>query len=205
MNFKKMLFGVVATCFLGIASFTIFTSFNKNDKEPTVNQLHANYSINVEDKAIAVGDADYVFVAEVLEKIQTEYRHPVTLETENGGSKVVKDPYTIYSVQVINNIKGNLKTTEPIEIIKSGGLSEDGKNILIYENDNLPVENNFYIMLGYAQPDGSILISGANSNIEFNMHTKSDILLSNEYNEYLDAVQNEVKSTRERYTSSFEE
>lgn len=205
MNSKKMLFGVVTTCLIGISSFAIYTSFNGTDNEPVVNQLHANYSIDVEDKAATVGDADYVFVAQILEKIETEYRHPITLETEDGGTKVVKDPYTVYSVQVVDNIKNDLITTEPIKVTKSGGLSEDGRNIVVYENDELPVENGFYIMLGYAQPDGSILISGANSNIELNTLTRGGILASVEYSDYLEAAENEVESTRERYTSIFEE
>lgn len=174
-------------------------------EEPTVNHMHASYAIDVESKEEVVGSADYVFVAKVVDEVRTEYRHPITMETEYGGTKEVASPYTIYSIEVIDNIKGKLQKNKPFDIAKSGGISEKGDTVYIFEADELPQENKYYIMMGYAQPDGTILVSGANSNILLNGTDKQDIVSSKEYKEYKKALQNEVKSKRERFTSTFEE
>ena len=126
------------------------------------------------------------------------------METEGGGTKEVSSPYTIYSIQVIDNIKGNLQKNKSFDIAKAGGISKTGNTVYIYEGDELPQENKYYIMMAYAQPDGTILVSGLNSNILLNVTDKQDIVSSKEYKEYEKAFKNEVKSKRERFTSTFE-
>ncbi|MNH38937.1 hypothetical protein D3C79_1000410 [compost metagenome] len=69
----------------------------------------------------------------------------------------------------------------------------------------MPVEGRYYIFNTYNQPDGSILISGPNSNIELNINSKSEILSSEEYKKYVEAVKNEVKSDRKRFESDYTE
>ena len=186
------------------------TTNPKNEVSP----LRATFAIDVNNVNEVVGDADNVFVGYVEKLEGTEYKHPVTVETENG-TKEVSSPYTNYSITVIDNIKGNLKKNEPIPIQKSGGISEDQDVYFLYEGDSLPVEGKYYIFNTYNQPDGSILVSGPNSNIELDKlvsgpkplttNSKSEIVNSGEYEKYAEAVENEVKSDRQRFESNYTE
>ncbi|MGE8203065.1 cell surface protein [Heyndrickxia sp. NPDC080065] len=134
----------------------------------------------------------------------TEYKFPVTVETENG-SKEVTSPYTNYSITVIDNIKGKLKKNTAIPMQKSGGISEDKNLYILYEDDLLPEGGKCYIFNTYNQPDGSILISRPNSNIELDITSKNKIVSSKEYKNYKKAVKNQVKSDRQRFISKYSE
>lgn len=178
---------------------------NANKAEIEVAPLHATFDINIGNVNEVVGDADNVFVGYVEKLEGTEYKYPVTIETE-GGTKEVSSPYTNYSITVVDNIKGKLKKNNAIPMQKSGGQSEEDKNLyLLYEDDFLPEEGKYYIFNAYTQPDGSSLISGPNSNIELDANSKSEIVSSETYKEYKKAVQNEVKSDRQRFDSKYSE
>lgn len=75
----------------------------------------------------------------------TEYRNVITTEDEKGNPKEVGSPYTNYTIQVLENIKGELITDKPIPIVKQGGISEKQDAIYLFENDSLPSENSIYI------------------------------------------------------------
>lgn len=203
-----------------VSMLSIFTLLGCSESVTTnseieVSPLHATFDIDVNNVNAVVGDVDNVFVGYVEKLEGTEYKYPATVETETG-TKVVSSPYTNYSITVIDNIKGDLKKNEPIPIQKSGGISEDQDVYFLYEGDSLPVEGKYYIFNTYSQPDGSILVSGPNSNIELNVDpvsrlksmntdTKSEIISSEEYKKYAEAVENEVESDRERFESNYTE
>ena len=123
-------------------------------------------------------------------------------------------PYTNYTIQVLENIKGELITDKPIPIVKQGGISEKQDAIYLFENDSLPSENSIYIFLAYAQEDGSLLISGPNSNVMCNdsnmysINSVSEEKSVTEYDEFItykDANDNEIIPVdRERYKSIYE-
>lgn len=168
--------------------------------------LRGTFSIDYSDLNAVVGDADYVFVGTVASEEGTVYKDAVTVETDDGKTREVSGPYTNYTVNVTKNIKGNLVTDTAIPIQKSGGLSEDGSQYFVYEGDELPVVGNEYIFFAYAQPDGSLLISGPVSNMSVSDNT-SDIAPSSdstEYSDIVDAYNNQVDSGRTRFTSSYE-
>ena len=168
--------------------------------------LYTSFSIDYSDLNAVVGDADYVFVGTVASEEGTVYKDAVTVETDDGKTREVSGPYTNYTVNVTKNIKGNLVTDTAIPIQKSGGLSEDGSQYFVYEGDELPVVGNEYIFFAYAQPDGSLLISGPVSNMSVSDNT-SDIAPfsdSTEYSDIVDAYNNQVDSGRTRFTSSYE-
>lgn len=209
--------GISLACVSMLSIFTLLgCSESVKDSEIKVAPLHASFSIDVNNINAVVGDADNVFVGYVEKLEGTDYKFPVTVETETG-TKEVSSPYTNYSVTVIDNIKGTLKKNEPIPIQKSGGISEDQDLYLLYEDDSLPVEGKYYIFNTYNQEDGSILVSGPNSNIEVNVEdlasgpksltagSKSEIVNSEEYKEYVKAVKNEIKSDRQRFESNYTE
>ncbi len=187
---------------LSMVTLLVYSESVTTNSEIEVSLLSASFGIDVNNVNAVVGDADNVFVGYVEKLEGTEYKHPVTIETE-VGTKEVSSPYTNYSITVIDNIKGKLKKN--ISVQKSGGISQDQDVYLLYEGDSLPVEGRYYIFNTYNQPDGSILISGPNSNIELNINSKSEILSSEEYKKYVEAVKNEVKSDRKRFESDYTE
>jgi hypothetical protein len=176
-----------------------------NIDELPISYMKGSFVVDMENKNETVGLVDYVFVAKVISNNKTIYKDIVTMETENGEAKEVGTPYTQYTIEVIDNIKGKLKKNNSFEILKHGGIEQELESIYIFEDDVLPQENNYYIFLGYAQDDGTILISGPNSNILLNANSKQEIVSSNEYKEYKKAFKNEIKFERERSKSNFEE
>jgi len=200
---KKTLTGIVLAAALALSACS--SSANSPDKNQLQREtLHGSYSINVENVNEIVGDADYVFVAKVNSEVETIYKNPVTIETESG-TREVSDPYTKYSITVIDNLKGKLKKNTDFEILKNGGITEDKKSVVLYEDDNLLEIGKYHILAGYAQPDGSLLVSGPNSSILLPASNKEEVVSSHEYKKYKKAVENEVKTERKRFKSSHEE
>jgi len=182
-----------------------------------ISRLQGSFAIDVNNPRELVGDADYVFVAEVVSEDGTEYLFPIEVETDDGGTKVVTSPYTNYSIKVVEDIKGNLVTDTVIPIQKDGGLFEDGSMYQLYEDDELPVVGETYIFYAYAQEDGSLLISGPNSNVKMDMPNgtqlsdleeevvKEVLETSDEYIEVEEALDNQIVRDRERSESIYEE
>ena len=183
-----------------------------NSKIVKTSYMEGDFAINYNDLNQVVGSADYVFVGTVESDEGTVYKNYVTMETENGGTKEVGTPYSNYMVTVIENIKGNLITEKPVPVQKSGGLSEDGTTIYLYEGDELPMVGATYIFFAYAQQDGSLLISGPVSNIDLDVNndenTEANAIDSykklTDYHEILEAYENQVEEERIRFKSSYE-
>ncbi|BBN98746.1 hypothetical protein [Sporolactobacillus terrae] len=174
--------------------------------------VEGSFSINVDSPRATVGDADYVFVGRVIQKDKTSYKDTVTVETANGGAKEVSTPYSNYKVSVLKNIKGNLKVDSSIPIQKFGGVNKDHTEIVLYEDDQLPEENKTYVFLAYAQDDGSLLISGPNSNKiigdNSNEATAKNISLyakkSDVISDYQNAYEHQIETKRDRSISKYD-
>lgn len=106
-----------------------------------------------------MGYADYVFVGKVI-------GDPISIQKNMLSSKdtVLNIPHTIYSVEVLNNIKGDL--TQTVEIQRLGGLDESGKYYRV-AGDILPVEGETYIFIAKAQEDGTLIDGGMNYSIVY--------------------------------------
>ncbi|HHY72372.1 MAG TPA: hypothetical protein GX497_03935 [Bacillus bacterium] len=219
MKFKKNIL-IAVTAVLVVGGAVGVNSISKNNDSGVaessvdisklpVYPIRGSFVYDVNNKNEAVGISDYVFVGKVVSNNGTIYKDVVTMEDENGKPKEVGTPYTSYTIEVVDNIKGKLKKDSPIDVLKHGGVTQDNKAVFVFENDELPEANKFYIFLGYAQKDGSILISGPNSNILLNTSAnqlKQNINSLKEYQEYRKAFQDEIiKVKRERFTSKFEE
>ncbi|MFJ7467253.1 cell surface protein [Peribacillus frigoritolerans] len=190
---------------------------NSEDKKNLkVIQMDGTFAVDVDDPNETVGDADYVFIGRVDEDVDTLYKDPVTIKTSDG-TKEVSTPYTNYQVTVLQNIKGDLVTDTSIPIQKAGGINEDGSSVVLYEDDALPEEGQSYVFLAYAQDDGSLLVSGPNSN-EYVEGIKQDVTSEkmekgkaslNEkatevVSEYENAYENEISTDRDRSESEFD-
>lgn len=157
-----------------------------------VSTIQSSLIYDPDDLREAVGAADYVFAGKVVKVEGTEYRYVVPMEDENGNTVETGVPYTHYTVQVMENLKGALQTDEPIPLVKSGGIEQDQKYVCLYENDVLPEAGNIYMFRAYTQEDGSLLISGPASNIPISAKNSSGIVKSQEYQKYEDAVKHPI-------------
>ena len=178
-----------AICSIGLVAVIATTVNNNQNIEPSISYMQADYAINTDDPREQVGFADYYFVAKINQEIGTEYRHKVTIETENGF-KTIGEPYTSYEVLVTENIKGELPTDTSINVTKSGGISEDGRFKIIYENDSLFEVGATYIIAATAQDDGTLLVSGP--------HSSEKIDTTRSLNEYKLHYDNEIIYDRQR-------
>ena len=199
MKYKRiMICGLLLLSVVGII-FLVYDK-NNNSKESKISNIHCSYSINVDNLCELAGDADYVFIGKVMFEKETIYKNPVEKEDEKGNISVITTPYTIYEVENIENIKGNLRIGEVIPIQKAGGYSKDKRELVLYEGDELPIVGENYYFFAYAQPDGSILVSGRNSNIIVNEKDYFD-----EHDKMIDAASNQIVSNRKRFVSLYEE
>lgn len=214
MNKKVLTAGVILT--LGIVSLTGvgYCYSSKQDSNATNNKnvatsnlpvytMKGDFVYDTGNVNESVGIADYVFLGKVIAQKGTTYEDVITTEDENGEPLEQGTPYTGYTVQVEENIKGELQTDDPIELKKHGGITQDSKSVILFDDDCLPEVGKEYIFLAYAQPDGSLLVSGPNSNVlDKNNTTEADTVVE----KYKDATENEViEVDRERYTSDYEE
>ena len=191
-----------------VGVITLLLSFcmnRKNDVESIpISYQHATYSIDYDNLNAVVGDADYVFIGTIADEEGTVYKNPVKIEDTDGNVVEVTSPYTNYKVDVLKNIKGSLTTEEPIQIQKSGGISEDKSEYLLYEGDELPAVGQTYVFFAYAQPDGSLLLSGPVSNMETKIEKGEDLESTTEFKEVMEAYENQIQTERQRYTSKYE-
>ena len=95
----------------------------------------------------AVGISDYVFVAKIDGIARTEYRNPTTVETGLSSSETRTTPYTVYNIEVVKNIKGELITSESIEYMQYGGINEDGETYTFMEGTGLLETGKYYILM----------------------------------------------------------
>lgn len=177
-----------------------------NKAEIPIFNISGSYSIDVSNPKAIVGDADYVFVGQVIEETGTIYKNKVPIEQENGEINYIGSPYTNYSVSIIKNLKNELITDDPISILKSGGIREDGSAYDIFESDTLPEVGKTYIFSAYTQDDGSLLVVGPNSTISIdNANSSPDTLTkSSEYKTYEAAVKDPIKTNRKHLKSKYD-
>ena len=142
------------------------------EKEIEISEVMGCYTIDVHSYEALAGNADYVMIGKVVEELGVDYKWPVMKENEDGTQTELTKPYTKYSVEVIENLKGELSQEEPITITKKGGITKDGKFCDLYESDVLPVNGNEYVFYIYAQEDGRNLVSGPNSSIPLSDNRK---------------------------------
>lgn len=128
-KYEKVLIGVVV--FLLLVGFT-FICYQKTEKVDYYNgkrveYISAIYAHDTTSPEKAIGVSDYVFVGIVKQILRTEYRNEVIIDNADN-QEVFYDPYTVYEVEVIKNIKGNLGEEKIVELMRFGGLDKDGNS-----------------------------------------------------------------------------
>ena len=179
------------------------------NKEIEISEVMGCYTIDVHSYEALAGNADYVMIGKVVDELGVDYKWPVMKENEDGTQTELTKPYTKYSVEVIENLKGELSQEEPIIISKDGGITKDGKFCDLYESDTLPVEVNEYVFYVYAQEDGRNLVSGPNSSIPLSDNRKELSTISEEamldresiLEKVRNGVANQIETDREKRNS----
>lgn len=165
---KSVLIALIVALVLCIGTVAAIV-LNQNQKEDIdeLSEIHPTYCIDVNNYDELVAYADYVFVGYVLSGGDVNYRNetPSITSITNYESPQRGMPYTELCVHVDENIKGKLGSD--LILYKLGGIGVNQKTTYIYENDMMPQKGEKYIFFGSVQKDGSLLISGANSNIAF--------------------------------------
>ena len=159
----------------------------------------------------AVGISDYVFVAKIDGIARTEYRNPTTVETGLSSSETRTTPYTVYNIEVIKNIKGELITSEPIEYMQYGGINEDGETYTFMEGTGLLETGKYYILMvdTFEGNGGIIEVTEPNRRILLDdVENDEDVENSELVKRYEEAYKNEYipEGTEEetRYVSKYD-
>lgn len=142
-----------------VISLLAIKNVNKNNDNLPINYTSAIWMYDTATPEKAMGISDYSFVARVNKILRTEYKNPVEVKITADGkkNKIVYDPYTIYEITIIDNIKGEIITTEPIELMQFGGLNKDGKSYTFLNDSGLLTLGNYYIFLANVWPEENIL------------------------------------------------
>ena len=203
---RKIIIVMISVIFCIVLGTFIAVSVNQNHKNrdeissKTYNGLpiseeSAMWMYNTSTPEKAIGAHQYVFVAKVNRILRTEYKNSRKIKTGLFEKQVISDPYTIYSITVIQNIKGELITSEEIEYRQYGGISEEGDSYTFFEGVRLLNENEYYILMaGTSKVDDNIL-TGANPNGRIALGDEENFKLKGRevIEQYKQAYENEYK------------
>lgn len=222
---KKKFVIVAMICILALmAVLGIYFGVIKKNNPLKLDPISYSYVIDIDNPREVAGHVDFVFVGRVEKQKDVVYEDVFDRETEDGIQST-GIPYTNYDITVLENIKGDLKINETIPILKEGGVSMDGKRLILGEGDFMPKEGEVCVFFISVQEDGTLLLPGKNFSIkimessltkkavqkkslaqvqqesqnEMQQITKSDV-----YQEMLAACKNEIPYERERYTAPAE-
>lgn len=194
---KKLILSCIIMFILTIPIFTIIFFNNKEDNLKTYKGLpvtyeNASYRYDTTDPKIAVGVSDYVYIAKVNKILKTDYRNPIEVSEGLVGKKTVTDPYTIYEIEVIKNIKGTLPLNKRINLVQYGGLNENEKSYTFLEGGSLLENNTYYLLMSTIIPiTGELETTDINRIIKISDYSNNKEVTSL-INQYNNIYQNET-------------
>ena len=167
LNKKKI---NLAYLLLPILAYTIiiFVAFQKKENASYYNGLPVNYvyscyayDTSTPNKAVAV--SKYVFIAKINNILRTDYFNPTEVK-KFIFKKTIYHPYTVYDVDVIYNLKGEL--VNDVELTHFGGINKDQKSYTFDASNNgfkFLNDGEYYIVLASTfYYNDSLIITGSN-------------------------------------------
>jgi hypothetical protein len=196
-----ILLSAIIIVFLTIGTAIAFDTRSSEEEEISGPQIIVCPAFDPYNLPEFTGSVDYVFVAKV-----NRVEGVVSSPPDSGYSQIV------YSAQVVENIKGELITDQPIHFKRAGDISHSGTYYPIIYNDVLPEVGQTYIFYAYAQPDGSLLMSGETSATlltslnYFEAAMPSALQNAPEFVEAIDAYHNQIEDRfeLERFVSIYD-
>ena len=214
-NKKTILLVVTIAIILAIVVTTFFITL-KDGKAPVKNEMppadlssmkieyvQLNSLIDHNNKSAVIGSGDYTFIGYVDEFLRTEY------EVDYTPTETLYTPSSLYSVTVLENIKGDLILNESIPMFRFGGINYDGKSVMA-DFVGFPEVGKAYIFTAWTNRKGEISIfDSAVLDVEITKENVKEAVEKAKESEvfkfYTEAYENEeFFSSRERYTSVYE-
>lgn len=217
---QKIFVIITMICVLAVtAALGIYYGVIKNITFLKHDPVSYSYVIDIDNPKEVAGHVDLVFVGRVESQKDVVYEDVFNRETENG-IKATGTPYTNYDITVLENLKGELKSNKTIPILKEGGVSMDGKHLILGEGDFMPEEGDVCVFFISVQEDGTLLLPGKNFSVKIMessltekanqkksltqvqqeaQNERMEIMKSDVYQEMSAACENETPYERERY------
>ena len=121
-----------------------------------IRELSGSNVYDLSDPRQLVASMSYVFAAKVLRAVdyQTEFNKAAT---PDDVREIKDEAMTFLEIEVVENLKGNLKLHTRIPYFKAGGVTADKKYIELFEHDLIPEEGKYYVFVAYAREGGTLI------------------------------------------------
>lgn len=175
-------------------SYLLLSKNNQKLENLPVEKIKGSMVYDMSTKEKSIGAVDNVFVAKINNIVKTVY-------DENDI------PSTIYEIEVIENIKGNLPSNKTIELTQKGGLNKDQKSYTFYENAYLLEEGQEYIILAFVPfNNGDLVIHNEYTYIKLDNNSISKKNSINIVDQYKEAYKNQIipSSKVDNFKSKYE-
>ena len=172
----------------------MLNKINQSFEHLPVEKIKGSMVYDMSTKEKSIGAVDNVFVAKINNIVKTVY-------DENDI------PSTIYEIEVIENIKGNLPSNKTIELTQKGGLNKNQKSYTFYENAYLLEEGQEYIILAFVPfNNGDLVIHNEHTYIKLDNNSISKKNSINIVNQYKEAYKNQIipSSKVDNFKSKYE-
>lgn len=141
----KIAAAAAAVCIAGAVCWCLYTP---DPQKLHVSPVEVDYIYDTSSREETAGMSDYVFVGSGV--LRTGYSYTA----DQAGL-----PYTVYTVDVVQNIKGTLPTDTPVTVKAAGGVNRT-KTALVVVNDEyfIPEEGKKYIFAAGVDRDGTLVV-----------------------------------------------
>lgn len=191
---KKTITLLIIIFILSIIITTLNYIYIKTLPDLPVEKIKESMVYDMSTKEKSIGAVDNVFVAKINNIVKTVY-------DENDI------PSTIYEIEVIENIKGNLPSNKTIELTQKGGLNKNKKSYTFYENAYLLEEGKEYIILAFVPfNNGDLVIHNEHTYIKLDNNSISKTNSINIIEQYKEAYKNQIipSSKVDNFKSKYE-
>ena len=195
---KKFIIMSVIFVLIIVVAVGVYLFYISISRIPQVTDLYS-YDTSIPEQA--VGISDYVFVAKVNGIARTDYIDTGSVELSTTSNKKIESPYTVYDIEVVKKIKGELLTSEPIEFMQYGGVNEDGF---------LETGKYYILLVNTFREDGGTLETSDQNRIIllYDVENDEDVENSELVKRYEEAYKNEVIpdgfEQEDRYISKYD-